>query len=233
MSQKPARVLIVEDDARLRALLEDYLAGSGFVVTGESDGSRALERILREAPEAVVLDLMLPGAHGLDVVRRVRPTYQGALLILTASKAEVDQVLGLELGADDYVLKPVEPRVLLARLRSLLRRVSPTGPTQTEPDRCVVEPLIVDRNRREATVRGARVDLTGVEFSVLWVLARHAGEVVTRDDLYREVLGVRYDGLDRGIDIHVSRVRKKLGEHGFDPGEIKSIRGAGYLLAKR
>ena len=154
------------------------------------------------------------------------------MLVLTANKTDIDQVVGLELGADDYVTKPVEPRLLLARLRNLLRRLAPR-PAAGREERVAVGALTVDRKTREARYDGALVELTGGEFGLLWALASRAGEVVSRDELYTDVLGARYDGLDRGVDIHLSRVRKKLADRGFDPGEIKSIRGAGYLLAKR
>jgi two-component system response regulator RstA len=225
-------ILIVEDDERLGELLDEYLRCQGFVTAREGDGQRAAERILAESPTAVILDLMLPRMNGLDVLRTVRQRYAGAVLVLTANKTDIDQVVGLELGADDYVTKPVEPRLLLARLRNLLRRLAPR-PTVGRDERVAVGALTVDRKTREARYEGALVELTGVEFGLLWVLASRAGEVVSRDELYTDVLGSRYDGLDRGVDIHLSRVRKKLADRGFDPGEIKSIRGAGYLLAKR
>lgn len=228
------RVLIVEDDPRLGPLLKDYLQIQGFSANIETDGRRAITRVIDEAPDAVVLDIMLPSASGLDVLRAVRPRFVGAVLILTANKADVDQVAGLELGADDYVTKPVEPRVLLARLRSVLRRTLPRAPSdEMREERIAIGSLVIDRSRREVTVANTSIELTGAEFNLLWTLAAHAGEVVSREELYTQCLGVRYDGLDRGVDVHLSRLRKKLAEHGFDAGDVKSVRGAGYLLARR
>lgn len=226
-------ILLVEDDARLGELLQEYLASHGFSVTRVADGRSAAERVERDKPTAVVLDLMLPQMSGVEVLRAVRPKYAGGILILTATKTEVDQIVGLELGADDYVTKPVEPRLLLARLRSLLRRVNRTGSVAPPaPDRVSVGPLALDRTRREVFWGETKVDLTGVEFSLLWTLALRAGDVVTRDDLYSDALRARYDGIDRGVDVHVSRLRKKLAEQGFPPGDIKGIRGSGYMLVR-
>ncbi len=226
-------VLLAEDDVRLGELLQEYLASHGFAVTRVTDGREAVERIERERPAAVVLDLMLPQMSGVEVLRAVRPRYAGGILILTATKTEVDQIVGLELGADDYVTKPVEPRLLLARLRSLLRRVGRAGTVAKPlPDRVTVGSLALDRTRREVFWNATKVDLTGVEFSLLWTLALRAGDVVTRDDLYFDALRARYDGIDRGVDVHVSRLRKKLAEQGFPAGDIKGIRGSGYMLVR-
>ena len=224
-----ARILVVEDDPGLRMLLVEYLAASGFDVHAEGRGDAVVERIPEVAPDVVILDLMLPGLDGFEVCRRVRQHYPGGILMLTASKAEADQMLGLELGADDYVLKPVQPRLLVARVRALLRRLRPA----TVPDVRVIRVGAVhaDRSRREAEVDGQAVDLTGGEFDVLWALMTLAGEVVGRDDLHRQVRGVEYNGLDRSIDIHVSRLRGKLRAAGIDPC-IKAVRGVGYLFVK-
>ncbi|MBT9558139.1 MAG: response regulator transcription factor [Myxococcales bacterium] len=226
-----ASIMIVEDDPRLGSLLLDYLTMSGFAVQLVTDGREALSRIERAPPQLVLLDLNLPGLSGLEVLRQARPRFSGGILILTANKSEVDQVVGLELGADDYVTKPVEPRLLLARVRSVLRRTG--NATSPEVSRHVVGNLSIDRSSREVLVGNERLELTTLEFNLLWVLASRAGEVVTRDELYEVGVGSRYDGLDRGVDIHLSHIRRKLARAGLDPSEIKSIRGAGYLLARR
>jgi DNA-binding response OmpR family regulator len=226
------RILIVEDDARLAALLQEYLSSHGFHVDIESRGDRAVERIRQKEPALVILDLMLPGASGFDVCRLARQSYTQGLLILTASKAEVDHAVGLEIGADDYVVKPVEPRILLARIRSLLRRTR-TPMATVAPSEITVGALTVYRFAREARVGSCLLPLTPIEFDALWLLARRAGEVVSRDELYQQVRGVPFDGLDRGMDVHVSRLRQKLQAGGLEATILKSVRGLGYLLVKR
>jgi DNA-binding response OmpR family regulator len=230
--QARERILIVEDDARLAALLQEYLSNNGFQVNIESRGDRAVDRICKEEPALVILDLMLPGASGFDVCRLARQTYTRGLLILTASKAEVDHAVGLEIGADDYVVKPVEPRILLARIRSLLRRTRNSMAT-VAPSEITVGALTVNRFAREATVGACLLPLTPIEFDVLWLLARRAGEVVSRDELHQQVRGVPFDGLDRGMDVHVSRLRQKLLAGGLETTALKGVRGMGYLLVKR
>ncbi len=227
MSEK---ILIVEDDEKLAALLKEYLDENGHPAEIVGRGDLAVVRILSGEFALVILDLMLPGIDGLEVCRRVRDKFTGAILMLTARKGDVDEVLGLELGADDYVTKPVYPRVLLARVRSLLRRLEPRREESLIAPR-TMGILILDKRRREARVGDRPVKLTSIEFDILWVLSSSPGEVVTRDALYREVHGSEYDGLDRGMDIHVSRIRQKLAALGIEGSAIKSVRGAGYLLA--
>jgi two-component system response regulator RstA len=226
-------LLIVEDDNRLSGLLSEFFATHGFRTGTEAHGERAVERIEKESPSLVILDVMLPGLGGFDVCRRVRPTYAGGILMLTASKAEVDEAVGLELGADDYVVKPVEPRILLARVRSLLRRLDGSSPSLQVPSDLTVGPLVIHRPSREVWVHGRQVDVTGTEFDVLWLLARRAGEVVTREEIYQHVRGIPYDGLDRGMDVHVSRLRHKLEHAGLPQTALKSVRSLGYLLVRR
>ncbi len=223
-----ARVLIVEDDERLGALLAEYLRENGLRVDVVRRGDLAIPRILDTRPDVVVLDLMLPGADGFEVLRRTHGRHEGRVLMLTARRGDVDQILGLELGADDYVTKPVDPRLLLARVRALLRRASPQN---AEPARVALGGLVVDPGRREAVAGERPVTLTSAEFDLLWLLARHAGTVVHRDQLYEALRGMPYDGLDRGMDIHISRLRRKLRDAGLSEDLIKSVRGVGYQLA--
>jgi len=223
------RILIIEDDERLGRLTAEYLRKNGLEVGVERDGLRGRERILAECPDLVVLDVMLPGEDGLSVCRAVRPSYAGPILMLTARGEELDQVLGLELGADDYVVKPVSPRLLLARIKALLRR------PVAEPDRPGGEVeaggVRVDPSLREASIQGQVLDLTTAEFDLLWALAARAGQPVTRDDLFQELRGIEYDGVDRSMDVRVSQLRRKLEAAGAHAGLIKTVRGTGYQLA--
>lgn len=229
-----ARLLLVEDDQELADLLKAYLGPHGLDVSHETSGLAGVQSILDTAPDLVVLDLMLPGLNGLDVLRRVRGTYTGAILMLTASQSQVDHVAGLELGADDFVVKPIEPRILLARIRTQLRRVRGTRPARPGADgRIQFSPLVIDVTSREVHVNGTAVHTTTMEFDVLHRLAADAGTVLSRDELYTQVMGVAYDGIDRGLDVHVSRIRKKLRVAGYDTTRLKSVRGVGYLLAAR
>lgn len=230
MSSPPAetgRLLIVEDDARLADLTAEYLQARGFTVAIERDGGRAVARILVERPDLVVLDLMLPGEDGLSICRRVRAEgYAGAIVMLTARGEEIDQVLGLEMGADDYVAKPVGPRLLLARIRTLLRRRGPAAPAA---ERIVDGALVIDRTARAVTVGGAPVELTTAEFDLLWLLAGRPGQAVTRQALFQALRGIDYDGIDRSMDVRVSQLRRKLAAAGAD--RIKTVRGVGYQFA--
>ena len=221
----PTRILLVEDDLRTAALVREYLVGQGFVVDHEPDGNRAGKRIVAEQPDLVLLDLMLPGKDGLTICREVRGSYPGPILMMTARGDEIDQVVGLELGADDYVAKPVGPRLLVARIRALLRR--PAGKV-APPERVEIGALVVDRTRREVSVGGRAVGLTTAEFDLLWVLASRAGEVVSRAELLEALRGIAYDGIDRSIDMRVSAVRRRI-ERGKLQW-IKTVRGEGYLL---
>ena len=219
-----ARLMLVEDDVRLASLISEYLENSGHEVAIEHRGDRAVDRILAEAPDLVVLDLMLPGEDGLSICRRVRPKFSGPILMLTARGEEIDQVLGLEMGADDYVAKPVSPRLLLARIKALLRR---GGPAQ-DGDRIVCGTLVIDRASREARIGGELVGLTSAEFDLLWALAGKAGQPVSREVLLKELRGIDWDGIDRSMDVRVSQLRRKLAADPDHEGRIKTVRGVGY-----
>ena len=222
------RILLVEDDAPLASMVADFLAPHGFDVTIEGRGDTAVERIAEENPEAVVLDVNLPGLDGFSVCRAARAGYRGAIIMLTARGEEIDEVLGLEAGADDYMAKPVRPRALLARLRTHLRRVTPA---EQASDPITVGSLVVDAARRGVEVGSTVLDLTTAEFDLLNLLARHAGRTLSRNDIYQEIHGVKYDGVDRSIDLRISRLRKKLGDDPAKPQRIKSVRGVGYMLS--
>lgn len=232
------RILIVEDDERLASLTRDYLQNNGLTVSIESHGGAAVERIRNEQPDLVVLDLMLPGEDGLSICRRVRPQYSGPILMLTARTDDMDQILGLEMGADDYIGKPVQPRVLLARIRALMRRVIEknqplvSDPVSEGPVRVQFNELVIDRSMREAWLSGATVDLTSAEFDLLWLLASNAGRVLSREEIFTALRGIEYDGQDRSIDVRVSRIRPKIGDDPIHPRRIKTVRSKGYLFVK-
>jgi DNA-binding response OmpR family regulator len=223
------RVLIVDDDVELCRLLGERLSTEGFVLEAVHDGLRGLERVLSREHAFVILDLMLPGMGGLDVLRRVRAQSPVPVLILTARGEDVDRILGLEIGADDYLPKPFNPRELIARIRAILRRTSPA------PERAAaltVSGIRLDPAAREAWIDGKQLDLTSVEFTLLETLLREAGHVVTREALTETVLGRPLGSFDRVIDVHISNLRKKLsGAHTDD--RIKAVRGSGYLFALR
>lgn len=230
-------ILVVEDDRRLAGLVRAYLEQQGYRVSVERRGDRAVQRILYERPDLVILDLMLPGEDGLTVCQRVRADFEGPILILTAREEDMDQVAGLEMGADDYVKKPVEPRVLLARIRALLRRVArvdepvSSAPVGT-PDELVYGSLRINRSAQRAVLEGEAVELTTNEFEMLWLLAANAGTVMDRSTILKVLRGVSYDGLDRSVDVAVSRLRKKLGDNATPPERIKTVWGQGYLFVR-
>lgn len=231
-------ILIVEDDQRLGHLLQEYLSEQGFQITLERRGDRAIPTILEQSPDLVILDIGLPGADGLQVCREVRKDYPGQILMLTARKTDVDQIVGLELGADDYVAKPVEPRLLLARIRTLLRRLNRTEqPQQPKVERVLedveIGDFFISAPNREVRTGGELLDLTSAEFDLLWYLVSRRGEVVTRQELYLALRGIPYNGLDRVIDIHISRIRRKIRDNGGSTQFLKSIRGTGYLVVER
>jgi two-component system response regulator RstA len=224
------RVLIIEDSARLAASIRDYLERHGFEVAIEGDGAAAAARFERVRPDLVILDLMLPGRDGLAICRDLRRLNRVPILILTAKSESIDQVLGLEMGADDYVVKPVEPRVLLARVEALLRRARGAA-NEAREARLVAGRVEIDGGRRSATLDGNPVDLTTGDFDILWLLASRQGTVVTRDEILRVVRGIDYDGLDRSIDARICRLRRKLQEAGGAESMIKTVRLRGYLFA--
>lgn len=225
---QPYQILLVEDDTELASMIADFLLPHGFQVGIEPRGDTAAGRIVSEHPDAVVLDINLPGCDGLTVCQRVRDQYQGAIIMLTARGEEIDEVLGIEAGADDYMSKPVRPRALLARLKLHLRRATPAEQS-SKP--ITVGSLVVDAARRVAEIDGNVIDLTTAEFDLLNLLAQHAGKTLSRNEICQEIHGMKYDGVDRSIDLRISRLRKKLGDDPSKPRRIKSVRGVGYLLS--
>lgn len=230
----PHTVLYVEDDAQLAQIVSEFLAPHGFRVSIEGSGDRAVERIILDNPEVVLLDINLPGTDGISICREARSQYDGPIIMISARGEEIDEVIGLEVGADDYLSKPIRPRALLARLRMHLRRHTEhhridREPQSTEPIR--VGDLVVDESSRKVTAAGSRLDLTTAEFDLLTLLAKNAGKVLERGDIYEQIHGIKHDGVDRSIDLRISRLRKKLGDSPASPERIKSVRGVGYILS--
>jgi two-component system response regulator CpxR len=223
------RVLIVDDDIELCRLLGERLSSEGFALEAVHDGPRGLERVLSNEHALVILDLMLPGMGGLDVLRRLRNHSPVPVLILTARGEDVDRIVGLEIGADDYLPKPFNPRELIARIRAILRRTS----RSPAPDGVlIVGDLRIDPAARDAWMDSIPLQLTSVEFTLMETLLRDAGHVVTREQLTETVLGRKLGPFDRVIDVHISNLRKKLGRaHGEE--RIKAVRGSGYMFVVR
>ncbi len=226
--QTDTSVLLVEDDLRLSELVSRYLETNGMRVAAVARGDRVLELVRRNPPDVIILDLGLPGEDGFAVCRQLRPAFTNPILILTARDNDIDHVLGLELGADDYVIKPVEPRVLLARINALLRRSRAT--TEIACRTLRFGQLLINLTSRSVHLAGSSVDLSRNEFELLAHLAAHAGEIQSRDALFRSLYNREYDGCDRMLDIRVSRLRRKLGEDAEHSERIKTIWGAGYLF---
>jgi len=227
-------VLLVEDDVRLAKLIQEYMGQQGVKMSLEHNGANAVARITEEKPDLVILDIMLPGMDGLEICRQVRPSFSGPIMMLTAKDEDIDQVVGLELGADDYVTKPVQPRVLLARVRALLRRGSGSDDTQNAKDPQLLEfgTLRVNAGAQEVHYNNEEIDCTTNEFKLLWLLASNAGHVMSRDSILETLRGIGYDGLDRSVDVRISRLRKKLGDDANHPYKIKTVWGKGYLWVK-
>ena len=237
LSPKPSHLLVVEDDHELASLIQEYLAKNGFNVDVVGNGLEAVTFIKRKQPDLVILDIMLPGISGMDVCKEVRPHFLAPILMLTALDEDIDQMLGLELGADDYVIKPIKPRLLLSRVRALLRRAEQN---QRAPSPHVVSnvlpqahPIAINIPLREVKIADQPVVLTTAEFDLLKLLIGSAGEVVSRDVIVQNLRGFDYDGLDRSIDRRISRLRKKLEDDPVDPHIIKTVRGKGYLFCAK
>ncbi|MCY1060701.1 response regulator [Nannocystis sp. SCPEA4] len=228
-----AQILLVEDDARLTALITAFLVAQGFMnVRSVADGRAAIATILADPPDCVILDMLLPGAEGLEVCRAVRGRYRGFILVLTAQDEDIHEVVALDAGADDYLAKPVRPQVLLARLRALLRRGARLNGADERSACILAGDLAIDGERRMVTRGGVTVALTDAEFDLLWLLASRAPAVLSRDELVGELRGIEFDGLDRSIDMRVSKLRRKLGDDQPPHRRIRTVRGRGYLFVK-
>ncbi|AKF04907.1 response regulator transcription factor [Sandaracinus amylolyticus] len=227
-----SRILLVDDDVELAGLLRDYLSREGFEVDAVHEGPAGLERARAGEHAIVILDVMLPGMNGLDVLRALRATSAVPVLMLTARGDDVDRIVGLEMGADDYLPKPFNPRELAARVRAIQRRAEAATRTPRSREVLSAGDLSLDVGARVVRRGGDEVTLTSVEFSLLELLLRTPGKIVTRESIAEQVLGRRFSPFDRSVDVHVSNLRKKLGPGAGGRERIKTVRGAGYLLAE-
>ena len=231
-------IYLLEDDDSIRKLVLYGLDSQGFQAKGFALPSEFWRAMDTELPELVLLDIMLPGMDGFEVCRAIRSQYKGVILMLTARDEDLDQILGLELGADDYISKPVQPRLLLARIKALLRRTPAPSETADAPGESNEAAELsfgnfrISQATRSTHLGDETIDLTTAEFDLLWLLALHAGSILSRDDLLQQLRGIGFDGLDRSIDARISRLRRKLGDDPENPTRIKTVRGKGYLFSK-
>jgi DNA-binding response OmpR family regulator len=228
-------VLVVDDEPPLRDLVRGYLEREGFQVITAGDGPGALDLARRHSPTVVVLDLMLPGLDGLEVCRRLRTFSDAYVIMLTARAEEIDRIVGLEVGADDYLTKPFSPRELIARIRAMLRRprAGSTGAAQAPVPTQTFGDLVIDSARHEVTLAGRPIALTALEYTLLTTLAAHPGRVFTRAQLLEQIWGSDYFGDDHVVDVHIANLRKKLGEDPAAARYVETVRGAGYRFAGR
>lgn len=227
MKTNKGTILIIEDDQPLASLIANALQKEGYLVFMEHQGDQAVSKIEALEPDLIILDLMLPFLNGIEICRMIRDDYNGCILILTAREGDVDQIAGLEAGADDYVIKPIKPKVLIARVNSHFRRMN-THIQANLSSVLLSSGLMIDLHQRSARVFGQRVDLTTSEFDLLAYLAHHAGQTLSRQDLYQALRGIDYDGVDRSIDLRVSKIRRYLKNAGLQDNVIKTVHGRGY-----
>ncbi len=222
------KLLVIDDDERLRDLLAEYLGGRGFSVDTAPDGESGLARLRAGGVDLVVLDVMMPGMDGFEVVRELRKTSRMPVVMLTARGDDFDRIVGLELGADDYLAKPFNPRELLARIQAVLRRS--TTPTDAGEPVLRAGPIVVDPDARTVTLHGEAIQLTTTQFEILRTLVANAGRVIPRERLMELARGSDYAAFDRSVDVHVSHIRKKLGDDPKNPVYLKTVRGVGYTI---
>jgi len=221
-------ILLVEDDVRLASLIQQFLQSNNFKVTVLHSGEQAPAFILSKQPDIVILDIMLPKLDGFSICRRVRQQFSNPILFLTAKDSDLDHVIGLEIGADDYIIKPVVPHVLLARINMVLRRTQKSK--TAEQDSIQIGQLKIDKKSRQVHLSKEYIELTSHEFELLWLLANNPDEPQSRDFIHQEMIGREYDGFDRSVDVRVSRLRKKLADDTEKPYKILTIWGKGYLF---
>ena len=224
----PPKILVVDDESSIRDLLVSYLKAEGYEYEIAADGPSALEVAKKFTPDLIVLDIMLPGMDGLEVLRELRRTSNVYVIMLTAKADEVDKIVGLSVGADDYLTKPFSPRELMARIKAALRRFSQTSANMADSAVITTSHLKIDPTGRQVSVRGELVELTNLEFDILLVLAEHRGMVLSREQLLEKIWGNDYYGEIRVVDVHLGHVRQKLGDY----HNISTVRGVGYRFEK-
>ncbi len=224
------KLLLIDDDKELSQLLSEYLTTEGFDVVAAYDGETGIQLATQDQFAAIVLDVMLPIYNGFEVLKILRKTHQTPVLMLTAKGDTIDRVIGLEIGADDYLPKPCDPRELVARIRAILRRAHTNEPAPAKLEKIASGPLVLHLGSRHVTWNSSEIVLTGTEFSVLEILVRQAGQVISKDDMTEQALNRKLTPYDRSIDVHVSNIRKKLTAAGANKELIINVRGAGYML---
>lgn len=226
------KILIIDDDIELCELVGEFLTLEGFAIAAIHDGEQGAQKALSEAYSLIVLDVMLPSLNGFEVLRRIRAKQRTPIIMLTARGEDVDRIIGLELGADDYLPKPFNPRELVARIRAVLRRMQPEPPPPPASEKLSVDDVELSLSSRVVRCAGQLIELTSAEFDLLELLLASAGRVVTREDIAQRALGKEYSPFDRSIDMHVSNLRKKLGDRPDGIERIKSVRGVGYIYTR-
>lgn len=229
----PKRILIVDDDAVFAQQLREYLVRNDYQVDIETESQAALARIRDESPDLVLIEVDLRGESGLTICKLSRKFYKGGIILVNHRSDELDQVLGLDMGADDYVQRSTPQRLILARCQSILRRIDRMNDDirlSNSGERLEFGNLLIDNAMREAWLDSETIELTSAEFDLLWLLASHAGEVLTREQIFSQLRGIEYDGQDRSVDVRVSRIRPKVGDDPIHPRRIKTVRSKGYLF---
>ncbi len=227
------RVLIIEDDSKIRMLLKEYLEGNGFQVLTLADGNNAIEHIVSELPDIVILDIMLPGKDGLEVLKEIRQKNSVPVIMLTAKGEDADRIVGLELGADDYLPKPFNPRELLARLKAVMRRTFQERDTEAEPEpdnTVTAGGIVLNRAKQSVILEDEEIELSSTEYKILEVLMTNPNIILNRDQIMNYARGREFMAFDRSIDVHISKLRSKLERNPRSPKRIKTIWGSGYMF---
>ena len=229
---KGKQILIVDDDQEIRELLREYLARAGFDVLTAAEGNEMYRELADQQPDLIILDIMMPGEDGFSLCQQIRHTSQVPIIMLTAASDEADRVIGLELGADDYIAKPFSPRELMARIKALLRRAEFRQPERESSGRRIrfADWVLDNLSQHLTNDDGSELDLTGSDFMLLSLFLQHPGQVMDRDSISDATRGRETLPMERGIDVQISRLRQKLGDNGKNPRIIKTIRGSGYML---